>query len=73
VYRLLNLSGYARLDLRLSADGRVYVLEANPNPNLDKDDDFAQSAKKAGIEYEQLLQRLVAFGQGYVPPWKVWA
>ena len=73
VYRLLNLSGYARLDLRLSPDGRVFVLEANPNPNLDKDDDFAQSAKKAGIEYDQLLQRLVAFGQGYVPPWKVWA
>jgi D-alanine-D-alanine ligase len=73
VYRLLNLSGYARLDLRLSPDGRVYVLEANPNPNLDKDDDFAQSAKKAGVEYDQLLQRLVSFGQSYVPPWKIWA
>jgi D-alanine-D-alanine ligase len=73
VYRTLNLSGYARIDMRLSSDGRVYVLEANPNPNLEAEDDFAQSAKKAGLDYGQLLQRLLAFGEGYVPPWKVWA
>lgn len=67
VYRTLQLSGYARVDLRLSADGRVYVIEANPNPQLARDEDFAQSAKKAGIEYPDLIQRIVALGKSWEP------
>ena len=34
VYRALSLSGYARMDMRLNQDGEIYILEANPNPNL---------------------------------------
>ena len=49
VYRTLNLSGYARIDLRLDADGRAYVLEANPNPQLAYGEDFAEAAEHAGI------------------------
>jgi D-alanine-D-alanine ligase len=67
VYRTLMLSGYARIDLRLSADGRVYVIEANPNPQLARDEDFAQSAKKAGIDYTDLIQRIVALGRSWEP------
>ncbi len=73
LYRILELSGYARIDLRLTADGRVYVLEANPNPNLSYGEDFAESAHKAGITYAPLLQRILNLGTRYVPPWKVWA
>ena len=73
VYRTLTLSGYARMDLRLSPDGRVYVLEANPNPNLESEDDFAEAAKKGGIDYQQLLARILAHGLAYVPPWKIWS
>jgi D-alanine-D-alanine ligase len=51
VYRSLMLSGYARIDLRLTEDGRVYVLEANPNPQLAHGEDFAESAEAAGIGY----------------------
>ena len=51
VYQNLMLSGYARIDLRLTADGRVYVIEANPNPQLAHDEDFAQSAQNAGLDY----------------------
>ena len=46
VYRNLMLSGYARIDLRLAADGRVYVLEANPNPQLAHGEDFAESRSR---------------------------
>ena len=67
VYRTLQLSGYARIDLRLSADGRVYVIEANPNPQLARDEDFAQSAKKAGIDYTDLIQRIVTLGLAWEP------
>ena len=62
IYRTLEITGYARIDLRLAPDGRVYVLEANPNPQLAYGEDFAESAERAGISYEQLLQRIVSLG-----------
>lgn len=58
-YRALNLSGYARIDLRLTEDNRIYILEANPNPNIAKDDEFAESAKAVGIKYEDLIEKLL--------------
>ncbi|MBI2833408.1 MAG: D-alanine--D-alanine ligase [Acidobacteria bacterium] len=67
VYRTLELSGYARIDLRLDADGRVYVLEANPNPHIARDEDFAQSAKAAGVPYDALLQRIINLGLRWQP------
>src|SRR5262249_60931858 len=51
IYRVLELSGYARIDLRLDSEGRVYVLEANPNPQLAYGEDFAESAEPAGGQY----------------------
>jgi D-alanine-D-alanine ligase len=70
VYRSLNLSGYARIDLRLQNDGQVYVLEANANPNLAYGEDFAASAHSIGIPYEALLQRIINLGLAYEAPWK---
>ena len=49
IYRVLELSGYARIDLRLDAEGQLYVLEANPNPQLADGEDFAESAEQAGV------------------------
>jgi len=62
VYRSLNLSGYARIDLRLHANGEVFVLEANPNPELASGEDFADSAAATGLDYGSLLQRIVNLG-----------
>jgi D-alanine-D-alanine ligase len=70
VYRALNMSGYARLDLRLRADGRVFVLEANANPNLAFGEDLAEAAEAAGISYEALLTRIINLGLRYRAPWK---
>jgi len=67
VYRTLKLSGYARIDLRLSDSGRVYVIEANPNPQLSRDEDFAQSARKAGLDYRDLVQRILNLGLRWEP------
>jgi len=67
VYRALLLSGYARIDLRLSETGRVYVIEANPNPQLADGEDFADSAQRAGLAYGALLQRIVRLGLDWVP------
>ena len=67
VYRNLMLSGYARIDLRLSETAGVYVIEANPNPQLSADEDFAQSAMKSGTAYGELIQRIVNLGLRWEP------
>lgn len=67
IYRVLNLSGYARLDFRLTEDGAFYLLEANPNPDISEDEDLAQAAKHSGHNYEQLLQKILNLGIRYRP------
>ena len=57
-----NMSGYARLNYRVTPDGKAYLLEAKSNPQIARDEDFAQSAKHAGLDYEELLQKLLRFG-----------
>ena len=58
-YRVLNLDGYARFDLRLTAQGDVYIIEANANPELARGEDFAASAEKSGIAYEDLINKII--------------
>ena len=67
VYRALGLSGYARIDMRMADDGQLYVLEANPNPQIAEDEDFADSAKKADYHYKELLQELLNVGLRWRP------
>jgi D-alanine-D-alanine ligase len=67
IYRNLYLSGYARIDFRLDPEGRIYVLEANPNPQLAYGEDFAESAATGGLGYERLLQRILNLGLGWSP------
>jgi D-alanine-D-alanine ligase len=62
LYRVLQLSGYARVDFRLDAEGRLYFLEANPNPEIGYGDEFAEAAEAAGIDYAPLLDRILAIG-----------
>ncbi len=71
IYHSLDMSGYARMDLRLRPDGRIFVLEANANPNLAYGEDFAESAEVAGISYEELLNKIIGLGMRYQAPWKV--
>lgn len=60
VYRLCKIAGYARLDYRLPEDGSPPVfLEANPNPSIKRQDDFALAARCAGVTYEALIERIV--------------
>jgi D-alanine-D-alanine ligase len=59
VYQALELRDYARIDMRLRPDGRVAVIEANPNPWLASKAEFALAARKAGRTYAQLIQEIV--------------
>ena len=59
IYQVLSIRGAVRLDLRLTPEGEVFFIEANPNPMLAKDEDFALSAQKAGLSYPELIRRLI--------------
>jgi D-alanine-D-alanine ligase len=67
IYRILGLSGYARIDYRLTEDGRMYVLEVNPNPQIAHKEDFADSAEHCGVKYGALLQKIITLGMSYNP------
>ena len=67
IYRTLDLSGYARIDLRLAANGEIFVLEANANPDIAADGELAIAARAAGVEYSALLDRLLKLGLSYKP------
>ncbi|MCA8887154.1 MAG: hypothetical protein KDA35_11025, partial [Hyphomonadaceae bacterium] len=60
--RILELDGYARIDLRLDAEGTPYFIEANPNPEIASTEELAQSALFDGIEYPDLLNRILQLG-----------
>ncbi|MDP1585930.1 MAG: ATP-grasp domain-containing protein, partial [Bradyrhizobium sp.] len=62
IYRTLGLDGYARIDFRLTADGTPYFIEANPNPEIAKSQEFATAALHDGLEYPDLLHRILALG-----------
>jgi len=59
VYRALKVQGLGRIDIRLTAAGEIMVIEANPNPSLAHDEDFAQAAASAGLEYDALIQKIL--------------
>ena len=62
IYRLLTIDGYARVDLRVTTANEIYFIEANPNPILAADEDFAQSALQAGLPYPKLIERIIRTG-----------
>ena len=63
IYRLLAIDGYARLDLRLTAENEVVFIEANPNPILARQEDFAQAAEQSNLPYPQLIERIMHLGR----------
>jgi D-alanine-D-alanine ligase len=62
ICRTLEIDGYCRIDFRLTENGTPYFLEANPNPQIAKEDEFAEAAKHDGIGYRKLLNRILALG-----------
>ena len=59
VYGWLRIRGFGRIDLRLSPKNELFIIEANPNPSLAAEDDFAQSANAGGLSYDALIQEIV--------------
>jgi D-alanine-D-alanine ligase len=58
-YRALRVRDYGRVDLRLTEAGDIYVIEVNANCYLEQESEFAMAAAAAGIEYPQLIGKIV--------------
>lgn len=58
-YRVLDMDSYGRFDIRVTAEGKVYIIEPNANPCIAKIDEVAQSAAKVNISYEQLVKKII--------------
>jgi D-alanine-D-alanine ligase len=59
VYRVLHIQDYGRIDLRLTDDNKVVILEANPNPDLAYGEEVAEAAAKSGLSYEQFIDTVL--------------
>jgi D-alanine-D-alanine ligase len=59
VYTWLRIRGFGRIDIRLSSRNELFIIEANPNPSLAAEDDFAQSANAEGMTYDALIQEIL--------------
>ena len=70
VYRLLGMSGYARIDLRLDPEGVPHLIEVNANPDLAADDLLAETALLAGVPYDKLITRILSLGRRYRAQWR---
>ena len=55
------------MDYRMAEDGRIYLLEVNPNPQIAQDEDFSDSAEHCGVTYESLLHKIMILGMNYYP------
>lgn len=65
-WRLFGLRGYARVDFRVDAAGRPWILEVNANPCLSPDAGFAAALQRAGILYPEAVRRIVQAAAGDV-------
>jgi D-alanine-D-alanine ligase len=63
-YRALKMRDYARIDMRLTPKGEVYVIEANPNPWLWSSAEFAMAAKASGRSYTEMVGAIVDLALG---------
>lgn len=63
--RSLGLNGYMRVDLRLTDEGDIYIIEVNPNAELAKGEDLANAAQAAGLNYDALVEKVVQLGYAW--------
>jgi len=67
LYSAFDLSGYARLDFRVTPEGIAYFIDVNANPNLAKDEDFSRAAKFAKLDYPILIEKILTLALCYEP------
>ncbi len=67
LFAAFDLSGYARMDFRVTDEGLAYFIDVNANPNLARNEDFACAARARGLNYPDLIKEIVRLAQNYKP------
>jgi len=62
-FNALRLRDYGRVDLRVTPDEKIYVIEVNPNCYLERSGEFARAAAEAGIAHDALVARILELAQ----------
>ena len=62
-HRALKLSGYSRIDFRVSPEGDIFCLEANSLPGMTRTSLFPQAAQAAGIPFPELCERIAGLAR----------
>ena len=58
-FNALRLRDYARIDLRVTPQEEIFVIEVNPNCYLERESEFARAAARSGLAYDALVARIV--------------
>jgi D-alanine-D-alanine ligase len=58
-WKLFNLKGYARVDVRADSNENIYVIEINGNPCISPDSGYVAATKMAGYNFTQVVQRII--------------
>jgi len=66
-WRVFGLAGYARVDFRVDAMGKPWVIDVNTNPCITPDAGFSATASQAGIDYPTLIDRIVQAALPQIP------
>ncbi|MBI2287622.1 MAG: ATP-grasp domain-containing protein [Chloroflexi bacterium] len=69
VFKLLNCQGYARVDMRMSQDGEINVIELNPNADISPTSGSVRQAEAAGMTYYQFIEKIMGLALGKKQPW----
>jgi D-alanine-D-alanine ligase len=59
VFNLFECRDYARVDMRIDRDGKIYILEVNPNPDISPQSGMTRALKVRGMTYEEFVGRLL--------------
>ena len=59
VYKLFGCRDYARVDMRIDSNGKIYVLEVNPNPDISLQSGFVRALRVKGISYGEFIGCLI--------------